>query len=67
MSTKHVQTIRCEFQTVTLIETRNHRLFVNNHFAGDRSGHTIHVYPPASALIRRVIDIYAGQHGWDVS
>lgn len=67
MATKQIHTVQCEHQTITLIETRNHRIFVNNHFAGDRSGRTIHVQPQASALIRRVIETYAAQHGWGVS
>lgn len=66
MTTKHVSTVRCGGHTATLIETRSHRLFVDGHFAGDCDGHTVHVVPQASGVVRMVIEVYAAQRGWAV-
>jgi hypothetical protein len=63
MTAKHLHTIRFDGHTVTLVETRSHRLFCQHAYAGDCVGDAIRVNPHASDFVRRAVAAYAGEHG----
>lgn len=63
MTAKHLHTVRFDGHTVTLIETRSHRLFVQHAFAGECVGGTIRLNARASDLVRMAVHAYAEQHG----
>lgn len=62
MAFRRVHTGRFDGYSVTIVETKSHRLLVNNVFAGARKGSTVLVNPTASAPVRMTIEAYARQH-----
>lgn len=63
MTAKHLHTIRFGDHCVTLVETRDHRLFVQHAFAGECVGGAIRINARASDLVRLAIQAYASEHG----
>lgn len=66
MTSKRLHTVQFDGHTVTLIETRSHRLFVQYAYAGDCIGGIIRVNARASEMVRMAVAAYAERHGMAV-
>ncbi len=66
MATKQVHSVRFDGHTMTLIETRSHRLYVHNVYAAECILGIVRVNPRIDGLVRAAVEAYAGEHGWAV-
>ena len=66
MATKQIHSVQFDGHTMTLIETRSHRLYVHNIFAAERILGIVRVNPRVGGLVRAAVEAYATEHGWAV-
>lgn len=63
---KRVETIRCDGDSLTVVETKDHCLFIGGVFVGISTCDRLRIAPALAPAIQRGLEHYAHKRGWIV-
>lgn len=63
---KRVETIRYDGHCLTVVETKDHVIFVGGMFVGTCTGGRVQIAPALPPSAQHVLEHYAHARGWDV-
>ena len=64
---KRVQTIHCDGHCLSIVETKDHLLFIGGAFVGTCAGNRLHIAPAAPPAMHQALEHYASARGWAMS